>query len=80
MPFDRDDVGDISEDEEAEDRKSGRSQGSKRRFDEFECPACTAYNPMGDGFGSGDEVICNYCGVEFKAHVDDEGKLKLRET
>jgi len=76
----RDDLGYIAEDEEEEQKKSGVSLGSKRRFDEFECPACTAYNPLGDGFGNNDEVICNYCGVAFVAKVDDEGKLKLKES
>ena len=76
----RDDLGYVSEEQEEEDRKSGASLGSKRRFDEFDCPACSANNPMGDGFGNNDELICNYCGVEFKAAVDDEGQLRLKET
>ncbi len=80
MPYDRGTLGEISEQEEEEDKKSGKALGVKRRFDEFECPACSAYNPMGDGFGNGDEVLCNYCGLAFKAQVDEEGKLKLREA
>jgi hypothetical protein len=76
----RDDLGYIAEEQEEEDRKSGASQGAKRRFDEFECPACSAHNPLGDGFGNNDEVTCNYCGISFKALVDDEGHLKMKET
>ena len=76
----RDDLGYIAEEEEDEQRKSGASQGSKRRFGEFECPSCSAYNPVGDGFGNNDELVCNYCGVFFKALVDDEGKLKMKES
>ncbi len=53
--------------------------GSRRRFEEFECPACSAHNPF-DEFGNNDEVLCNWCGVEFKALVDDEGVLRLKET
>jgi hypothetical protein len=49
-------------------------------FDEFDCPLCSAYNPYGDGFRKGDEIRCCYCGTEFKAHVSDEGKLKMKET
>ena len=79
MPYDRRDSGEISDQEEDDDKKSGRAQGGKRRFDEFDCPTCSANNPVGDGFGSGDEVMCNYCGLEFRVQVDDEGKLKLRE-
>ena len=80
MPYDRASQGEISEHDEDEDKKSGRAQGVKRRFDEFDCPACSANNPLGDGFGNGDEVLCHYCGMEFKVTVDEEGKLKLREA
>jgi hypothetical protein len=67
-------------DEDDERRSSGAGKGSKRRFDEFECPTCSAYNPVGDGFANNDEVLCNYCGVEFKATVDEDGTLRLKET
>ena len=75
----RDKYSGFSEDEEDEQRKSGRAGGAKRRLDEFDCPACNANNPVGDGFSNNDEVLCNYCGLEFKALVDDEGALKLKE-
>ena len=64
--------------EEDESRKDGAHLGTRRRFDEFECPTCSAYNPL-DGFGNGEEILCSYCGLTFIAMVDDEGKLKLRE-
>ncbi len=54
-------------------------QANRRKFDEFECPSCNANNPC-EEFGNGDEVLCGYCGLSLKAIVDDEGKLKLRET
>lgn len=73
MPFDPRSFAD-DDDDQASDEKSGR----KRRFREFECPECSAYNPLDDGFGDGDEVLCNYCGQELRAQVSDEGKLKLR--
>lgn len=73
MPFDS---GHFDDDDD--DRKSGRSLGKKRRFTEFECPSCSANNPL--EFGSGDEVSCSYCGIPFLVHVDDEGNLKLREA
>ncbi|HKC61513.1 MAG TPA: hypothetical protein VKB92_15615 [Myxococcales bacterium] len=76
----RDDLGYIEEEAEEERKKSGASEGTKRRFDEFECPSCTAYNPMGDGFGNNDELVCNYCGVPLKALVDDEGRLTMKES
>ena len=66
------------EETEDEDTKSGKALGTKRKFDEFECPACSAHNPF-DTFGHGDDVLCNWCGMEFRAVVDDEGNLKLKD-
>jgi hypothetical protein len=54
--------------------------GRKRRFSEFDCPECNANNPCDDALGDGDEVLCNYCGEEFKAQVNDDGRLRLRPT
>ena len=68
------DYGDL----EDEEKKSGKSLGTKRRFAEFECPSCSANNPF-DEFGNNDEVLCSWCGLEFKASVDDEGTLRLKE-
>ena len=65
-------------DQEDEDRKSGRSLGVKRKFEEFECPACTANNPY-DTFGNNDEVLCNWCGMQFKVRVDEDGTMKLKD-
>jgi hypothetical protein len=77
MPYDRGDLHEIAEQEEDEDKKSGRSLGTKRRFAEFECPTCSANNPL--EFGNGEDVPCSYCGLSFTAIVDEEGTLKLRE-
>jgi hypothetical protein len=61
-----------------DEKKTGQELGSKRKFDEFECPACSANNPF-DTFGNGDEVLCNWCGMDFRALVDEDGKLRLKE-
>jgi predicted RNA-binding Zn-ribbon protein involved in translation (DUF1610 family) len=79
MPYDKATLGHIAEEEEEEAAKSGANLGSRRSFDEFECPSCSANNPFSD-FRHGDEVNCSWCGMAFTAVVDDEGKLKLRET
>lgn len=68
--------GDFSDDE---DRKSDSHLGTKRKFEEFECPACSAHNPF-DTFGDGDEVNCNWCGVAWVAQVNEDGALRLREA
>ncbi|HET7785397.1 MAG TPA: hypothetical protein VFL36_05465 [Myxococcales bacterium] len=61
-----------------DEKKSEASLGTRRRFGEFDCPGCSANNPF-DEFGNGDEVLCNWCGMQFKAVVDEEGKLRLKE-
>jgi hypothetical protein len=65
--------------EDEDEKPTGKSLGSRRRFSEFECPACSAHNPF-DEFGNKDEVLCNWCGIEFIALVDDEGVLRLKES
>ncbi len=74
MPYDREPM----DDDEVEDRDAGASEGARRRFTEFECPECNAYNPHDEGFGDGDEILCHYCGQELRARVSDEGRLKLK--
>lgn len=45
---------------------------------EFDCPECNANNPMDDGFKVGAEIICHYCGQEFKvAERGSSYKLKI---
>lgn len=51
----------------------------KRKHDDFDCPNCNANNPYDDGIHDGEEVRCFYCGAEFRARIDENGKLKLRE-
>jgi hypothetical protein len=65
-------------DHEEEGGDPGEQKGRRRTFQDFDCPSCSANNPYDDGFG--DEVLCYYCGQEFKAQVDDEGRLRLRES
>jgi DNA-directed RNA polymerase subunit RPC12/RpoP len=70
MPYDR------SYDEDEDKRPD--AQGTSRRFQDFDCPDCSANNPWDDGFGNGDEIRCYYCGQEYLAQVTEEGRLKLR--
>jgi transcription elongation factor Elf1 len=64
--------------DDEDEKKTGAALGTKRKFNEFECPSCSANNPF-DDFGNGDEVLCSWCGLEFRASVDDEGNLRLKE-
>ncbi len=56
----------------------GAGQEAGRRFGDFDCPNCNANNPYDEKFGDGDEVRCYYCGQEFKAEVNDSGRLRLK--
>ncbi len=67
------------EDEE-ELQAKGVGEGTARRFFDFDCPSCNANNPYDDSFGNGDDVLCYYCGQEYKATVSDEGRLRLKEA
>ena len=63
-----------------DDDKDTGMTGAHTRFREFDCPSCNANNPCDPPFGDGEEILCNYCGTEFRVKVTDEGRLKLRET
>ncbi len=50
---------------------------------EFECPGCDAYNPYDDGFSHGDELFCNYCGMNLEVRLirdSDPPRYKLVES
>jgi len=64
------------DDDEDDGRRGG--EGAERRFSDFDCPECNANNPTGDDFGNGDELLCNYCGAEFRAVVSDGGRLRMK--
>ena len=65
-----------------DDDRSGRAElrSARRKFKDFDCPACNANNPYDDPFGDGDEVLCYYCGQEFRVLVGEDGRLRLREA
>lgn len=65
---------------EDDEEKKGQAIGVKARFKEFDCPGCNANNPCDPTFGHGDEILCNYCGSEYKVKVTEEGKFRLREV
>ncbi|MFN0061275.1 MAG: hypothetical protein ACKVPX_01980 [Myxococcaceae bacterium] len=65
--------------DDSDDEKELGVQGNDKRYADFDCPTCNANNPVEDGLGQGEEVLCNYCGTEFRVMVSDSGKLRLRE-
>ncbi|MGQ0503760.1 MAG: hypothetical protein ACT4TC_00420 [Myxococcaceae bacterium] len=68
---------DAYDDDDEKESKGG--SGAESVFKEFDCPGCNANNPVDPPFGDGEEILCNYCGMEFKVKVSDEGRLKLKE-
>lgn len=54
-------------------------EGGGKKFNQFDCPSCSAYNPYDDGFVDRDEVRCGYCGAEFRVRINEEGHVKLKE-
>jgi transcription elongation factor Elf1 len=67
---------DYYDDEDEMKKESGPRTGAK----DFDCPSCNANNPGDEPLVDGSEVLCNYCGTEFKVHVLDNGRLKFREV
>ncbi|MFL5320906.1 MAG: hypothetical protein ACJ790_14685 [Myxococcaceae bacterium] len=54
------------------------NDSGKKVIKEFDCPSCNANNPS-EPLQDGSEVLCNYCGTEYKVTISDEGKMKLKE-
>lgn len=69
----------VDHDGDEDDERSGPRGRSGKGLTQFDCPSCSAHNPVGDALQDGEEVLCNYCGSEFQVRVSDGGKLKLRE-
>ncbi len=65
--------------DDSDNKDDAGSAGPNRKFSDFDCPGCSANNPVGDSFGDGDELTCHYCGSNFAVKVTDEGRLKLKE-
>jgi transcription elongation factor Elf1 len=47
------------------------------RFREWNCPICDANNPVDDGFRHSDELMCSYCGLQFRVQTTTEKKFSL---
>ena len=53
----------------------------KPKWDEFECPECSAHNPYGNGFTFDDEIFCAYCGNSYLVKRAGDGETyKLTST
>jgi transcription elongation factor Elf1 len=75
-------IGGFDEDDESKSPRLKRDKnGVMRQVGlkyEFDCPDCSANNPWDEGFKDGSEVICHYCGQEFRVQAIDEKRFKFR--
>jgi len=62
-----------------EDDNRERSSGGGKGPTDFDCPSCSAHNPLDAALKDRDEVLCNYCGGNFQVRMTDEGRVKFRE-
>ncbi len=62
-----------------DDDDKAKTSPAKAKFFEFDCPVCSANNPVADGFMHKEEVMCQYCGCAFEARVSDELKITFKE-
>lgn len=69
MPVDRHD----------DDEDDMSSRGGATQLSDFDCPGCNANNPVDPPFGDGDEVMCHYCGNEYRVKIPDDGRPRFRE-
>jgi transcription elongation factor Elf1 len=56
-----------------------KEEVSGHRPTDFDCPTCSANNPMESELRDRDEISCHYCGAQFQVRINDVGRLKLKE-
>lgn len=72
MPLENFDMDDV-EKEMARDNKLAKG------LKDFDCPSCNANNPADPPITDGAEVLCHYCGTEFRVSLSD-GRVRFKEV
>lgn len=67
-------------DEEEEAKEALAESGGVKGLKDWDCPSCNANNPSDEIASNNDEIRCNYCGTEYRVVINDEGRVKLKET
>ncbi|MBL9039722.1 MAG: hypothetical protein JNG84_14490 [Archangium sp.] len=63
-----------------DDDKPKKGAGDGTLLKDFDCPECNAHNPCDEKIDKrGVDIRCNYCGIEFKVTLTDEGRFKFKE-
>ena len=61
------------------DEEDLREEVARSRTTDFDCPSCSANNPVEEALRDRDEISCHYCGAEYQVRITGEGRLKLKE-
>ena len=61
------------------DEEDLREELARSRATDFDCPSCSANNPVEEALRDRDEISCHYCGAEYQVRITGEGRLKLKE-
>jgi transcription elongation factor Elf1 len=61
------------------DEEDLKEEVARSRATDFDCPSCSANNPMESALRDRDEISCHYCGAEYQVRISGEGRVKLKE-
>ena len=56
-----------------------KEEAPRSRATDFDCPTCSANNPMESALRDRDEIGCHYCGAQFQVRIGGDGRMKLKE-
>lgn len=65
-----------------EENDDDRPRGpAGKKLKDWDCPSCQANNPTDEFIPEkkGIELRCNYCGVEYRITLSEEGRVKFKE-
>jgi transcription elongation factor Elf1 len=51
----------------------------RSRATDFDCPSCSANNPVETALRDREEISCHYCGSQYQVRISGEGRMKLKE-
>jgi hypothetical protein len=55
-----------------------KEEMARSRATDFDCPSCSANNPVESALRDRDEISCHYCGAAYLVRIA-HGRLKLKE-
>ncbi len=61
------------------DEEDLKEDVARSRATDFDCPSCSANNPVESALRDRDEISCHYCGAGYQVRINPEGRMKLKE-